>query len=165
MKHSWVEICISTRLGYLFSRCSEPHSSPSPVPWIIDVSAKFLVMRFTKLMHVSSSTDHWQDVLAGSLLGFTIANFAYRQYFPSLSSKRSHLPYAPRTLHPEDARRSAPVLPYYHRRSVDSQGEAEVELLSGAASHGNVRRNEPEQQEQSWERGSSLSVEDGNFRS
>ena len=163
MKDSWVETCISTRLGYLCYRCSEPHSLPSPVPWIIGVSAKFFVLRFTKLMHVSSSTDHWQDVLAGSLLGFTIANFAYRQYFPSLSSKRSHLPYAPRTLHPEDTHRSAYVLPYYHRRSMDSQGEAEVELLSGAVNHDNVRRNEPEQPEQSWEQGSS--VEDGNFRS
>jgi hypothetical protein len=163
MKHSWIEVCISTRLGYLFSRCLEPHSSPSPDPWIIGVSAKFLVLRFTKLMHVSSSTDHWQDIVAGSLLGFIIANFSYRQYFPSLGSKRSHLPYAPRTLHPEDSRRSASVLPYYHRRSMDSQGEAEVELLSGAVSRDNVRRNEHEQPEQPWERGPS--VEDGNFRS
>jgi len=126
----------------------------------------FLPLLGAALVAISRTMDyrhHWQDVLAGSLLGFTIANFAYRQYFPSLSSKRSHLPYAPRTLHPQDTRRPAPVLPYYHRRSMDSQGEAEVELLSGAVSHGNVGRNEPEQQEQSWERGSS--VEDGNFRS
>lgn len=46
---------------------------------------------------------------------------------------------------------------------MDSQGEAEVELLSGAVSRDNVRRNEHEQPEQPWERGPS--VEDGNFRS
>ncbi|SRR5260221_7039255 len=114
-------------------------------------------------MHVSSSTDHWQDVLAGSLLGFTIANFVYRQYFPSLGSKRSHLPYAPRTLHPEDTYRYASGLPYYHHNSSDNQREAEVELLSAAVSHDNMRRNEPEHPEQPWQRGPSM--EDGDLHS
>lgn len=95
-------------------------------------------------MHVFPSTDHWQDVLAGSLLGFGIANFAYRQYFPSLSSKLSHLPYAPRIELLDGARASA--LPYY-RTSTDSHYEAEVELL-----HDTVpRREHAEHPEQSWD--------------
>ena len=92
------------------------------------------------------STDHWQDVLAGSLLGFIIANFSYRQYFPSLGSKLSHLPYAPRTEILDATRGSG--LPYY-RTSTDSQHETEVELLRGT-----VPRNEPaEHSEENWERG------------
>jgi hypothetical protein len=91
-------------------------------------------------MHVSSSTDHWQDVVAGSLLGFAIANFAYRQYFPSLASKCSDLPYPPRTLHPEDAS----DLPYYHRNLPDSQRQAEVEPLSSTVGRDSMGRNELE---------------------
>ncbi|KAI0064654.1 PAP2-domain-containing protein [Artomyces pyxidatus] len=62
------------------------------------------------LVAISRTMDyrhHWQDVTAGSLLGFTIAYFAYRQYYPSLSSEVSHTPYPPRT------QRSEPVLPVH----------------------------------------------------
>lgn len=44
---------------------------------------------------------HWQDVLVGSLLGLTMAFFAYRQYYPPLSSPRSQKPFSPRV--PRDA--------------------------------------------------------------
>jgi len=40
---------------------------------------------------------HWEDVLVGSTLGFSIAFFAYRQYFPSFASIHSDEPYPPRT--------------------------------------------------------------------
>lgn len=39
---------------------------------------------------------HWQDVSVGLVLGFTIAYFSYRQYYPSLEHPLSHLPFAPR---------------------------------------------------------------------
>ena len=32
---------------------------------------------------------HWQDVTAGSILGIICAFIGYRQFFPSLSDKRS----------------------------------------------------------------------------
>ena len=41
---------------------------------------------------------HWQDVLVGSSLGLAISFVTYRGYYPPLSHKHSHLPYAPREL-------------------------------------------------------------------
>jgi diacylglycerol diphosphate phosphatase/phosphatidate phosphatase len=100
------------------------------------------------------SPDHWQDVLAGSILGLVMANFAYRQYFRSLASKASHLPYDPRTQRPEGAHdRPALGLPHYQTRQRPTGGEVydgEVELIDGTV------RGEPEQLEQGWERGPNL---------
>jgi diacylglycerol diphosphate phosphatase / phosphatidate phosphatase len=108
-------------------------------------------------MYVSLLPDHWQDVLAGSILGLVTANFAYRQYFYSLTSKISHIPYDPRTQRPEgapDHHALVPDLPRYQslQRPTDrGDDEGEVELLDGTA-----RRGEPEQLERGWERGPSL---------
>jgi hypothetical protein len=55
------------------------------------------------------SPDHWQDLVAGTALGLTTAYFSYRQYYPSLVSKLSHLPYSPR-IELEDAAR-LPIQP------------------------------------------------------
>ena len=81
-----------------------------------------------------------------------MANFAYRQYFRSLSSKSSHLPYDPRTQRPEGGHdHAAPGLPRYQRPTGGEVDDGEVELIDGA-----VRRGEPEHLEQGWERGPSL---------
>jgi diacylglycerol diphosphate phosphatase/phosphatidate phosphatase len=106
-------------------------------------------------MYVSLSPDHWQDVLAGSILGLVMANFAYRQYFRSLAAKECHLPYDPRTQRPEGAHdHPALGLPHYQTLQRPTSGEVEdgeVELIDGT-----VRRGESEQLEQSWERGPNL---------
>nr|CAD7202041.1 unnamed protein product [Timema douglasi] len=44
---------------------------------------------------------HWQDVLCGSALGFSMSYLCYRQYFPSLASIHSHRPYVKLTPHLE----------------------------------------------------------------
>jgi len=41
---------------------------------------------------------HWQDVSTGALIGTGLGYFAYRQYYPPLSSPMSHRPYKSRTL-------------------------------------------------------------------
>ncbi len=42
------------------------------------------------------SIDHWHDVLVGSIVGLLLSYFAYHQYYPSLTSPNSHLPFPPR---------------------------------------------------------------------
>lgn len=74
--------------------------------------------------------DHWEDVVAGSLLGLVVAYFAYRQYFPSLVSPVSHRPHSPRV--PRDE----PVLPMTAQdaqRFRDSDDGDQVELIEGGA--------------------------------
>lgn len=39
---------------------------------------------------------HATDVLFGALVGTLVSYFCYRQYFPTLNSPHSHLPFAPR---------------------------------------------------------------------
>jgi diacylglycerol diphosphate phosphatase/phosphatidate phosphatase len=103
-------------------------------------------------MYISLSPDHWQDVLAGSLLGLVTASFSYRQYFRALTSKVSHHPYPPRTQLLEGTRGAGPGLPFYQTPQGPTEGEgddAEVELIRDA-----VRRDRPEQLERGWEQGS-----------
>lgn len=37
---------------------------------------------------------HWQDVSVGSILGMYIGYLCYRQYYPSIYSSQSHIPYS-----------------------------------------------------------------------
>ena len=64
----------------------------------------------------SSAQDHWQDVTVGSILGLTVAYFAYRQYYPGLADELSHRPYSPRI----KDENSGPILPVHD--SSQSQG-------------------------------------------
>jgi len=51
------------------------------------------------LVAISRTMDyrhHATDVLTGSLLGFVVAYFSYRQYYRSLAAELSHRPYSPR---------------------------------------------------------------------
>ncbi|KAH9951231.1 phosphatidic acid phosphatase type 2/haloperoxidase [Amylocystis lapponica] len=72
------------------------------------------------LVAISRTMDyrhHATDVMTGSLLGFVVAYFSYRQYYPSLAAELSHRPYSPRIKREE-------LLPM-HRRSpsgLNAQG-------------------------------------------
>jgi hypothetical protein len=91
-------------------------------------------------------TDHWHDVLVGSAVGFVLAYFSYRQYFPSLESPLSHRPYAPR-IESEDESMTLPIhadpnSPQGDRR--DSGGD-DVELIDGT-----VKRPGPSRISDNW---------------
>ncbi|KAF8844527.1 PAP2-domain-containing protein [Paxillus ammoniavirescens] len=98
------------------------------------------------LVAISRTMDyrhHWQDVIAGAILGFAIAYFAYRQYFPSLASPMSHRPYSPRV--PRDE----PVLPTTVQDRHSVEGE-QVDLIDGG-----VPRPDPSPLEDIWREGES----------
>lgn len=60
---------------------------------LISITPLFLAM----LVAVSRTADyhhHYQDVIAGSILGICLAYLCYRQYYPPLNSKISHRSYA-----------------------------------------------------------------------
>jgi hypothetical protein len=48
------------------------------------------------ISRIADYRHHWQDVLVGAIVGFGMAYFAYRQYYPSLSSHQCHRPFSPR---------------------------------------------------------------------
>ncbi|KAI8050806.1 phosphatidic acid phosphatase type 2/haloperoxidase [Syncephalis plumigaleata] len=48
------------------------------------------------ISRIADYRHHWQDVLVGGIVGFGMAYFAYRQYYPSLSSHQCHRPFSPR---------------------------------------------------------------------
>jgi len=51
------------------------------------------------LVAISRTMDyrhHWQDVVVGSIVGLLLSFFSYHQYYPSLTSPNSHLPFPPR---------------------------------------------------------------------
>ena len=58
-----------------------------------------------KPSHVSS--DHWQDVIAGGILGLVMSYFAYRLYYPHLRSPTADYPLSMQDRHEQD-----PILPY-----------------------------------------------------
>lgn len=96
--------------------------------------------------------DHWHDVLVGSLLGAVVSYFAYRQYYPSLSSEMSHRPFSPRIKRAED---KDAVLPSHSRHPsaaplypghVPQPGH----VYRDGALEGTVRRPEPEPLRDVW---------------
>jgi diacylglycerol diphosphate phosphatase / phosphatidate phosphatase len=55
-----------------------------------------LISLISRQLAISRTMDyhHWkEDVVIGSMIGIAIAYMCYRQYFPSLSSKKSNLCY------------------------------------------------------------------------
>ncbi|KAG0278933.1 hypothetical protein BGZ96_002141 [Linnemannia gamsii] len=60
------------------------------------VLAPMILAALIATSRVADYRHHWQDVTAGSFIGFFFAVFAYRQYYPSLSSTKSDRPFSPR---------------------------------------------------------------------
>ncbi|KAL4067850.1 phosphatidic acid phosphatase type 2/haloperoxidase [Scleroderma yunnanense] len=105
------------------------------------------------LVAISRTMDyrhHFQDVVAGSLLGIFIAYFAYRQYYPSLASPTSHLPYSPRV--PRDEPEVLPTVASHggSRYPRESEEDENVELINSA-----VHKSDPEPLKEIWQQGDS----------
>ena len=66
----------------------------------------------------------------GSLLGLTVAYFAYRQYYPSLADELSHRPYSPR-LRDENPDSILPVHNQSRNQRYDSVGHHDLLELDG----------------------------------
>ncbi|KAI6028622.1 PAP2-domain-containing protein [Pisolithus orientalis] len=109
------------------------------------------------LVAISRTMDyrhHWHDVVAGAILGTTIAYFTYRQYFPSLASPMSHRPYSPRVPRDEE------ILPTAAshggpRYSENDEGAEQVELIDGG-----VRKPDPGPLEDIWRHGGDSTRDD-----
>lgn len=85
----------------------------------MDYRRAFYPSQWHLLLHSPfNPTDHWHDVLIGSLVGTFFGFFSYRQYYPDLSSPLSHRPYSPRI-----KREDAEVLPTYNTNSNNDGGD------------------------------------------
>ncbi|KAG8708489.1 hypothetical protein FRC08_018862 [Ceratobasidium sp. 394] len=58
--------------------------------------APFLVALLVAISRTVDNRHHWQDVVAGGVVGMNLAYFAYRQYYPSLADALSHDAYKAR---------------------------------------------------------------------
>lgn len=78
-------------------------------------SRRKLAFCYIYIALADGALDHWQDVTVGSIVGTTLAYFAYRQYYPHLADELSHRPYSPRIKRDEDT-----VIPMHYRPSNGS---------------------------------------------
>jgi diacylglycerol diphosphate phosphatase / phosphatidate phosphatase len=79
------------------------------------------------------STDHWHDILVGSLVGLLLSYFSYRQYFPSLASPLSHRPYSPRIESEDESGHGLPThnSPQHPSGLSTPEDRDDVELTDG----------------------------------
>ena len=83
----------------------------------------------------------------GSILGLTVAYFAYRQYYPGLADQRAHHPYSPR-IRDENPK---PLLPVHN--SSQNQSYEPVDVGRGYDSfelEGTVQRPGPQHLRDAW---------------
>ncbi|XP_064465762.1 phospholipid phosphatase 5-like [Ornithodoros turicata] len=79
---------------YLFGKLGTFQTNKRQQAWRLVLPASLLLWAVT--VAVSRTCDyhhHWQDVLAGSLLGLSVAFLCYRQYYPSLVHLYCDKPY------------------------------------------------------------------------
>ncbi|CAB3224491.1 unnamed protein product [Arctia plantaginis] len=60
---------------------------------VITCLAPLMVAACVALSRTCDYHHHWQDILVGSILGYVVAIFCYRQYYNPLSSELAGIPY------------------------------------------------------------------------
>ncbi|KAF6764843.1 phosphatidic acid phosphatase type 2/haloperoxidase [Ephemerocybe angulata] len=104
------------------------------------------------LVAISRSMDyrhHWHDILVGSVLGVVLSFFAYRQYYPSLSSELSHRPYSPRIKDAEEEAALAAgegVLPLHHATTASTASGSGYKAPAGGVQRYNTTPSPPPNQ-------------------
>jgi len=84
---------------YLCGKLQVFHPKGRGKTWRLLVA--FLPLFVAMCIALSRTCDyhhHWQDVLCGSLLGFSLSYLCYRQYYPSINSLYCDRPYSQLTL-------------------------------------------------------------------
>jgi diacylglycerol diphosphate phosphatase / phosphatidate phosphatase len=114
------------------------------LPSLLSRAAWTIVVR--RLSHCAPSfdqrqyTDHWHDILVGSIVGLVFAYFSYRQYYPPLSSELAHRPYSPRIKRDEDGDDTQPYLPTHHDTYSDRASPVPGPASSQPAKYGGESR-------------------------
>ncbi|KAF7362630.1 hypothetical protein MVEN_00612000 [Mycena venus] len=102
------------------------------------------------------TSDHWLDVVAGSILGTVVAYFTYRQYYPSLASEVSHRPYSPRSARATEANERFA----HHRRASSGASYRDInerptteDIVDSGPLQGTVLRDGPGSLREVWRDG------------
>jgi hypothetical protein len=143
------------RRGFLSRHSQVLPSLQSRAPWITavspaDSSPTSSILSFFSCLIIR---DHWQDVLAGSILGTVISYFAYRQYYPSLASEVSHRPYAPRIPREELPRQTRLRHAYGERSSQQKDRDHAEDIIESGPLEGTVIRGGPSTLREVWSDG------------
>ncbi|KAF9348824.1 hypothetical protein BGX34_002221 [Mortierella sp. NVP85] len=93
------------------------------------VLAPMILAALIATSRVSDYRHHWHDVTAGAFMGAIFAVFAYRQYYPSLASGKSNLPFSPRVAEDILPMIGSPLGNNEHRRYLDFDENDADDLL------------------------------------
>ncbi len=141
--YSFLTFSCRAKPGWHFYHLQARPSWLSPEAWITAVRP--LRHDHNEANHFLS--DHWHDILVGSILGTVMGYFAYRQYYPSLASELSHRPYSPRIK--RDESQDLPLRASGQYLNSDT-GDNDLD--------GTVRRGGPGSLEEVWREGRHESV-------
>ncbi|KAF7295049.1 PAP2-domain-containing protein [Mycena indigotica] len=109
----------------------------------------FMGAALVAISRTMDSRHHWQDVLVGSILGTVVSYFAYRQYYPSLASEVSHLPYSPR-ISDEMASNLHPRRPSSRQYRDDHHRPTGEDVFESGPLEGTVLRDGPSSLRETW---------------
>ncbi|XP_072026979.1 phospholipid phosphatase 4-like [Amphiura filiformis] len=104
---SWSFSSLGFTSMYLASKLHCFESQGRGKSWRLCLSgAPLLAAIMIAITRTSDYRHHWQDIVVGSILGFCIMLICYKQYYPPLTSPACDKPYASKTNHSTDIKRT-----------------------------------------------------------